>query len=143
MANNEIEDTNNTFFGRGWAFPVQFNRGGNEAELVSGEKDIKESLQILLSTIKGERIMRHDFGANVEDMVFEPLDVTTANIIKNRIKRAILFHEPRINVDNMVLQQDAANGTVTLITEYTIIATNSRTNLVFPFYETEATNVST
>ena len=131
----------NSFLGRGWSFPVTFSKGSNTVELCEDEKDIKESLIILLTTSLGERVMRSDYGANLEDMLFESLNVTTATIIANRLKRAILFHEPRVKADDIDMVPDPVNGLVQVTVSYTIKATNTRTNLVFPFYLNEGTNI--
>ncbi|WP_332912558.1 GPW/gp25 family protein [Algoriphagus boritolerans] len=91
----------NTFLGRGWAFPVTFLREASQVSLVENEEDIRQSLIILLNTTVGERVLRPEYGANMEDLLFEALNVTTATMITNRIKRAILFHEPRVKVEEI------------------------------------------
>ena len=120
---------------------MRFTKGGDTVDLSQEEQDIRESLIILLTTTLGERVMRPDYGANMEDLLFEAINVTTASIITNRLKRAILFHEPRIRANNIDLLPDIANGFIEVPVEYTIISTNSRTNLVFPYYLEEGTNV--
>jgi len=134
-------DEQNSILGRGWSFPVAFRKGGSTVELSEEEKDIRESLVILLTTVLGERVMRPDYGANMEDMLFESINVTTASIISNRLKRAILFHEPRVNAKNIDMVPDPTGGYIEVTVEYTIIATNTRTNLVFPYYLEEGTNI--
>jgi phage baseplate assembly protein W len=62
------------FLGRGWGFPPTFNKDLSSVEMVSNEKDIKESLNIYLSTKIGERIMRSDYGCLIHDYLFEPSD---------------------------------------------------------------------
>lgn len=131
----------NSILGRGWSFPVRFSPGSYTVELSEEERDIKESLIILLKTTVGERVMRPDFGANMEDMLFESINVTTATLITNRLKRAILFHEPRVKANNIDLVPDLEEGRIQVTIEYTIIATNTRSNLVFPYYLDEATNI--
>lgn len=131
----------NSILGRGWGFPVTFKKGSYTVDLSEEELDIRESLIILLTTTLGERVMRPDYGANMEDMLFESINVTTASIITSRLKRAILFHEPRVNASNINMVPDLANGFIEVTIEYTIIATNTRTNLVFPYYLEEGTNI--
>jgi phage baseplate assembly protein W len=129
----------NSILGRGWSFPVSFN--GRTVQLSEEEKDIKESLVILLNTTMGERVMRPDYGTSLENMIFESINVTTASIIINRLKRAILFHEPRITNTEIDLVPDINNGFIEITVSYTIIATNSRTNLVYPYFLNEGTNL--
>jgi phage baseplate assembly protein W len=131
---------NKAFLGRGWAFPVQFEQGDYSVSISEFENDVRESIIILLHTIKGERVMRPDYGTNVRDMIFEPLDTTTASLIGENVKRAILIHEPRVFVDKVQSDQDSLQGTVTVSIDYTIISTNTRYNLVYPLYLNEATD---
>lgn len=140
MAKINIEE--NTFLGRGWSFPPTFSRGAYGVDLVDDEEDIRQSLIILLSTTKGERIMQPDYGANMEELLFEPLTVSLAKRMSARIEKAILFFEPRINVDDVNFNLDAENGRVEIRIDYTIIATNNRRNLVFPYYLNEGTDIA-
>jgi len=131
----------NTFLGRGWAFPVAFLRDANQVNLVENEEDIRQSLIILLNTTIGERVLRPDYGANMEDLLFEALNVTTATMITNRIKRAILFHEPRVKVEEIDMRPDFQEGRIEVLISYFIISTNNRQNLVYPYLFLEATDV--
>jgi phage baseplate assembly protein W len=131
----------NTFLGRGWAFPVKFIQESSQVSLVENEEDIRQSLIILLNTTIGERVLRPEYGANMEDLLFESLNVTTATMITNRIKRAILFHEPRVKVDEIDMKPDFQEGRIEVLISYFIIATNNRQNLVYPYLFIEATDV--
>jgi phage baseplate assembly protein W len=131
----------NTFLGRGWSFPPTFRKGENGVDMVEEEEDIKQSLKILLSTIKGERIMVPDYGSNMEELLFEPLTVSFSKRMAVALERAILFYEPRIKTDDIRFRQDTAEGLVELSIDYTIIATNSRRNIVYPYYKNEGTDI--
>lgn len=131
----------NTFLGRGWAFPVTFLRESSQVSLVENEEDIRQSLIILLNTTIGERVLRPEYGANMEDLLFEALNVTTATMITNRIKRAILFHEPRVKVEEVDMKPDFQEGRIEVLISYFIISTNNRQNLVYPYLFIEATDV--
>ena len=134
-------DESKAFLGRGWKFPVSFKKGYKGTELSQYEQDIKESLIILLSTIRGERVMNPGYGTNVRDLIFEPLDVSTGTLVAEEVKKAILIHEPRVFVDKITPIQEELNGFLELTIDYTIISTNTRSNLVFPFYKNEGTNI--
>jgi uncharacterized protein len=110
--------------------------------MVDEEEDIKQSLIILLSTIKGERIMQPDYGANMEDLLFEPLNVSFAKRMSDTIERAILFFEPRIKTEDINFNQDYENGLVEIRIEYLVIATNNRRNIVYPYYLNEGTDIA-
>ncbi len=139
------EEKNNpeeqSFLGRGWSFPVRFSSKSSSAAMSEDEKDIRESLEILLGTIKGERVMRPDFGTNIHINIFESLKTSTAARLSEDIRRAILFHEPRVIPEEISFRQESEEGLILILLEYKIIATNTRTNLVYPFYLTEATDI--
>jgi phage baseplate assembly protein W len=133
---------NTSFLGRGWGFPPEFNKKLSEVEMSSDEKDIKESLIIILSTRVGERIMNPDFGCNLDELIFAPINLTLLTYVKDLIETAILYFESRIDLDkvNIVTSNDI-EGELLIELDYTIRSTNSRRNLVYPFYRGEGTDV--
>ncbi|GAA4274027.1 GPW/gp25 family protein [Aquimarina gracilis] len=134
---------NNTFLGNGWAFPPAFGVGGAEVELTSGEEDIKQSLQILLSTSLKERLMHPDFGCDLTQFLFEELDQRFANELSSTVSRALLLYEPRIVADNVsVTNIDPENGIVHIDIDYVVRTTNNRFNLIYPFYINEASAIA-
>lgn len=135
-------DQQNNFLGRGWSFPPTFSMQLKEVQLTDKVEDIEKSLQILLTTSIGERLMQPRYGCNMEDLLFESLDTATKTIITDRIKTAILFFEPRIEVKKVELNtQNELEGEITVEIEYIIPSTNSRYNFVFPFYRKEGTEL--
>lgn len=126
--------TSNSFLGTGWAFPVQFNKLTGTVEMLSEEADIQNSLQVLLCTRVGERIMQPKFGCNMDVLLFEPIDESLISYIKDLVFTAIYYFEPRVNPENVTVEATAEEGTILINVEYTTRSTNSRHNLVFPFY---------
>ena len=139
--NNSNISVSKSFLGRGWKFPVTFVDSSFTVELVEDELDIAESIQIILNTTLGERVMHPDFGANLEDLLFEKIDITTLTMITNRLKRAFLYHESRVRIDDIDLTPDIENGIIQVTVNYTVSATNTRTNLVYPYYINEGTDI--
>jgi phage baseplate assembly protein W len=130
-----------TFLGRGWSFPPRFDPRTKEAVMVAGEHDIAESLRILLSTTPGERVMLPAYGCGLRRMVFESVSEQTATEIKELIRKAILFFEPRISVQRIdVTLADALAGRLDILIDYLVRTTNTRHNLVYPFYLHQATD---
>ncbi|MGZ4117646.1 MAG: GPW/gp25 family protein, partial [Bacteroidia bacterium] len=130
------------FLGRGWSFPPNFVKGGNAVDMLEAELDIQSSLGIILSTTVGERIMQPDFGCNLEKLIFEPLDTTFSTYITQLIRNAILYFEPRVTLDDVAYNADDLNGKVDITISFTINGTNTRSNIVFPFYLNEGTDVT-
>lgn len=128
------------FLGKGWAFPPGFEDGGRQAVTRRDEADIEDSLRILLSTVPGERVMRPDYGCDLTPLLFESLDMGLKTFIADRIRTSILYHEPRVDLKRVTLDQSDDNAGLVLIeVDYVVRSTNSRRNLVFPFYRGEGT----
>lgn len=122
------------FLGRGWGFPVQHDGKGSIAT-ADYEESIPQAIWMILATAPGERVMRPDFGCGLHDLVFAVNDATTASRVAAEVRRALLLWEPRIDLLDVTAAPDAADATRLLIRiEYKVRATNSRQNLVYPFY---------
>lgn len=137
-----MADKNESFLGRGWSFPPAFNYDMGTLETVIDEEDIKQSLEIILGTIPGERVMFPTFGCAIRKFVFESNDPTQISMLKDAIYDAILFNEPRIKLEKIEIEDDTQRfGLMHIKVFYTIIITNTRSNVVFPFYFKEGTNL--
>jgi len=132
----------NDFLGRGWSFPPEFNVKAQSVEMTDKVDDIYKSLEILLSTRVGERIMQPKYGCNMDELIFESLDTATKTIVIDKIKTAILYFEPRIDVKKIDLNiNNESEGIIILEIEYVVRATNSRFNFVYPYYRNEGTEL--
>ncbi|MCB0457248.1 MAG: GPW/gp25 family protein [Flavobacteriaceae bacterium] len=130
------------FLGEGWGFPPHFDKKTGTVITTVAIDDINKSLHILLSTRLGERIMVPDYGCNLEELLFQPLDITLKTYIIDLIKTAILYHEPRIDVTKIKLDDSQElEGIIQIEIEYLVRITNSRGNMVFPFYKKEGTEL--
>lgn len=136
------EFINDDFLGRGWSFPPSFKP--ELAGIVMTEKadDIDKSLQILLTTTIGERLMEPRYGCNMEEYVFESMSTTTKTLMKDMVQTAILYYEPRIDVTSLEVDDSSQlEGIILIKIEYVIRTTNSRFNFVFPYYKNEGTEI--
>lgn len=132
-----------SFLGKGWRFPPSFDNKTGATAIVAGEVDIAQSLHILLSTRPGERMMQPRYGCNLDVMLFEPVTTTLIAYIKDLIETSITYYEPRIELDDVDIDVgNVHNGLVLIKVDYTIIASNSRFNLVYPYYLDEGTDVN-
>jgi uncharacterized protein len=131
-----------SFLGTGWAFPPAFGPGGQEVAMVVGAQDIEQSLAVLFSTRPGERPMQEGYGCALDELVFEEMDHACINGLASRIHDAVLYHEPRIEPLGVEVEPDpnlAQDGLLLIRFDYRVLETNSRYNMVFPFYLNEAT----
>ena len=128
------------YLGTGWSFPPTFSRIDDCVLMVSDERDVRESLWILFSTMLGERIMVPEYGTGLRRMVFHNITASAITGIRNLVHKAILRWEPRITVDEVAVQPDATvDGLVLITVYYSVRKTNARNNFVYPFYHREAT----
>ena len=120
--------------GVGWAFPVGIDARGRIA-LARRERDIEESIQVILLTPHGQRVMRPDFGCQIHDLIFAPNDATTAGLATYYVEEALAMWEPRIRVLDVAADPDPADPARLLIRiSYEVLATYDQRTLVFPFY---------
>ncbi len=137
-----MKEKSDSFLGRGWAFPPAFNFERGTTELVEDEKDIQESIRIIIETIPGERMMFPAFGCGIRKFVFESNDPTHISMLKDSIYDALLYNEPRIKIEKIEIEDDTqVYGLIHIHLFYTVIITNTRSNMVFPFYLKEGTNL--
>lgn len=130
------------FLGRGWGFPPAFDKASKNVGMLEEENDIESSLEILLSTRLGERIMQPNYGCNLDDMVFEAMNLTMLTYLKDLVEHAILYYEPRIDLESIEIDtSQELEGVLLIVIDYTVRATNSRFNFVFPFYKNEGSNI--
>ena len=137
--------TENKFSGVGWQFPPEFSKSDTSAitALVSGPENISQSLEALLTTNVGERLMQPEYGCGLARLLFEPIDQRTITKTQNSVTDAILLYEPRVKLVNVRVFQDQNNtGLLNVNIGYIIKTTNSRFNLVYPFHINEATAVA-
>jgi uncharacterized protein len=125
----------NQFLGAGWNFPLSLDANRQVLMTPDGEESVRQSIWIILGTSPGERLMRPDFGCDIHDMVFEVNSAGTANLIAAVVREALAIWEPRIDVLDVYATPDPAAANRLLIEiNYQIRSTNSRFNLVYPFY---------
>ena len=130
------------FIGVGWGFPPTFEKVQKTVILTEGAEDIQKSLEILLSTGLGERVMLPGYGSNLKDLLFEPIDTSLQTLLFDRIETAILFYEPRIEIEEILLHTDRViEGIIIIEIVYRIRVNNSRFNFVFPFYKNEGADI--
>lgn len=134
--------TYTSFLGTGWSFPPEFRPTSGGVAMTSDEEDIHASLMILFGTSQGERFLHPKYGLNMRDLLFEPISTTIQTLHKDRIKKAILIYEPRIDIKALELDTSTQlEGRVVLILDYVVRTTNSRYNLVYPFTITDGSEL--
>ena len=114
-------EENRSFLGRGWSFPPEFSKSRKSVKMVENEADIESSLHILLSTRPGERIMQPDYGCFLDELLFESLSTSLKTYVADLIETAVLFFEPRINLNSVDISEgDEHEGIFLIQLDYTV-----------------------
>ena len=131
------------FLGVGWWFELGGEAGGEfglavepdgALRLAQYDESVRQSIWIILSTARGERVMRPDFGCGIYNFVFETNSAATAGKLVQEVRRSLLLHEPRIDVHEVQVQASRDGEVIFLSIDYQVRATNNSFNLVYPFY---------
>ena len=142
MASNGSEKIYTSFLGTGWSFPPEFTPETGEVVMTSDEADIEASLRILLGTALGERFLNPKYGLDMHEILFEPMSTTMKTFVEDRVRTSILVYEPRISLLSLELDPSApCEGKISIRLEYEVRATNSRYNLVYPFFTSDSSEV--
>jgi uncharacterized protein len=109
-------------FGCGVAFPPHLDGTGQWAMSV-GAQNVRESIQILLLTRLGERLMYPSYGSSLGTYLFAPNNPATRKSIEEEITRALQQWEPRITLDSLSVDVDPSNSQAAVATiQYHLVA---------------------
>ena len=123
------------FLGVGWAFPVESIAAQECFARAEHEDSIRQAIRIILTTAKGERVMRPDFGCGIYELVFEPNNAATRGMAEYYVREALRRWEPRIEVLRVKATAGGEQDEMLSISiDYRVRTTDSRFNLVYPFY---------
>lgn len=127
------QDQQKAYLGIGWASPLRINLQGS-IQLSSAERNIEESIWLILRTDLGERVYRPDFGSRLSELAFAPMNTQTLLLIRLYVQEALEMWEPRIVVDRVSADPDPVRGRVDIIIEYHPRDSHETRSLVYPFY---------
>ncbi len=131
MAMDEQKD----WLGRGWNNPVKIDPQTGAVMLVEYELDVRQSIEIILGTARGERVMRPDFGCGIHDLVYDVMDVAMLTRVETEVRESLIKYEARIEVIRVTADPlQAADGILQVEVEYRVRRTNQTGNYVYPFY---------
>lgn len=109
--------------------------------MTEAEENIRGSIEIILQTTLGERVMQPEFGANLTNYVFDSMDSNFRTFVTEQIRVAIIKNEPRAQLAKVEYNERPLEGRIDIIVYYTVLSTNSRYNIVYPFYLKEGTDI--
>ncbi len=130
-----MRDHGKEFMGRGWAFPLTFEHDRGVVRSAAFEEDIHQSIYLILSTARGERVMRPEFGCGIHGLVFEVINTALVTQIKHHVTTSLRKFEARIDLlDVEVDTSQTIDGKLPISIDYRIRTTNQSGNFVYPFY---------
>ena len=111
--------------GRGLAFPPRVGTDGRLA-WSEGEASVREGIEIVLKTERGERLRLPTFGAGLRRFLFEPNSTMTRNQLRERITKALLAWEPRIRIESVEVEPHPDDSEAAAVTiAYRLVATDA------------------
>jgi phage baseplate assembly protein W len=123
------------WLGRGWAYPVDLDPLTGGVAVAEYEADIRQSIEIILGTAPGERVMRPDFGCGIHELVFDTIDAAMVTRVETAVTKAMVTYEARIEVLGIQVNPlHSADGVLLIELEYRVRCTNQKDNMVYPFY---------
>jgi phage baseplate assembly protein W len=128
-----IDDLEPAFLGIGVSFPLTVGALG-DVRTAAADEDIRQAIRIILGTTPGERVMRPDFGAGLQALVFEPISAMLEALVRHRVEEALVTWEPRIDSIAVGVTSEPPLGRLLIDIRYRVRATNTFYNLVYPFY---------
>jgi phage baseplate assembly protein W len=121
------------YLGTGWSFPLRVNIQGG-LQLSTGQRNIEESIKLILRTNLGERVYRPNFGSRLSELTFAPMNIQTLLLLRLHVQEALEMWEPRIVLDKVTADPDPHQGRVDLVIQYRLKHNHDSRSLVYPFY---------
>jgi phage baseplate assembly protein W len=87
-------------------YPIQRSSDGYFDKTFTTIEHTKANLINVLSTKKGERIGRPEFGTNLETLLFEPLSEQLRDEIRQEIEGAVERFLPYVEIKNLNVQRN-------------------------------------
>lgn len=122
------------FLGAGMKFPPQIDPGTGRFAVSVREQSVRESVYLILMTSRGERWLEPNFGSQMASYAFMDTSPTMLRMLSDDLRDLLLTQEPRISDVDVEIDPETKNGCLLVSIRYTVAATNSQDNLVFPFY---------
>ena len=78
-------------------------------ELLFNEEAIQRAILNIITTRRASRPFRRNFGSNLMDLLFDPLDEVTARLIRVRLMEDIQRYETRVVLEQVEVLTDSEN----------------------------------
>ena len=120
--------------GKGWAFPVSPGARSRRLEYVAGQDKVRQSINTILETEPGERIMRPTFGCGLRRYLMKPNTNATRALIQHDVELALSTWEPRIQLQTVQVEPGDDPSLVLIGIHYVHRHDAKPESIVYPFY---------
>ena len=134
MSQPTVQTIADQWLGTGLRFPVRPDPLTKALPQVAGMERIRQSIEQILDTEPGERIMLPDFGCGLRRYLMEPNTLTTRTAIAKDVEGALARWEPRIRVTDVSVTAGDEPELAWVSISYQRLSDLRQDNLVYPFY---------
>jgi len=93
----------------------------NDLIALKNESAIARSVRNLVLTAQGERPFQPVLGTGVSRLLFENMDKLTASAIRSEIRTTIENYEPRVEINEIIVEPDFERNAMDVTLQYFII----------------------
>jgi len=99
----------------------QTNPLSNDLIALKNESSIARSVRNLVLTIQGERPFQPVLGTGVNNLLFDNMDKLTASAIRSELRTTIENYEPRVEINEIIVEPDFEGNAMHVTLQYFII----------------------
>ena len=99
----------------------QNNPLSNDLIGLKNENAISRSVRNLILTTQGERPFQPVLGSNVNNLLFDNMDKLTAAALKEEIRNTIENYEPRVELEDIIVDPNFDNNEFNVTIQYYIV----------------------
>ena len=99
----------------------QTNPLSNDLIALKNESAIARSVRNLVLTIQGERPFQPALGTGVNNLLFDNMDKLTASAIRSELRTTIENYEPRVEINEIIVEPDFEGNAMHVTLQYFII----------------------
>lgn len=113
--------------GTGWKFPFEISKEHGQAEISGQRENIRQSVEIILRTEPGERLLHPEFGTKLHQFLFENPDTQTEEMIRREVRHSLYLWEKRIcDIEVEIDRSMGKQGELWILVAYCIAGSGER-----------------
>jgi phage baseplate assembly protein W len=134
MTSLDARSQADAWLGSGLRFPLTPPETGGALPRIDGMDRIRQSIETVLATEPGERVMMPEFGCGLRRFLMTPNTVATRTSIQQEVTEALTLWEPRVRLTRVAVEAGEEPTLVWIDVAYVRLTDLAPGNLVYPFY---------